>query len=122
MYLHPDEFKQNTQLLNEWKLKNPNSVDLYIIGADTNCFWQKYADALLDCNTGLKLDPNNCDLLYTKAVASRLLPDIDRQDVILAYENFLSVAPKDHRKVPESYYAMAQSYLSNEYVVTLAEQ
>ena len=122
VYLRPDEFEQNGQLLNEWKSKNPNSIDLYIISADTNCFLQKYADALLDCNTGLQLDPNNCDLLYTKAVASRLLHDIDRHDVILAYEKFLSVAPKDHRKVPESYYAITHSYLSNEYVVVLADK
>ncbi len=106
----------NAELLDEWKLKNPDSVDLYIVSAAINCFLKRYNIALLDCHTGLKLDPTNCDLLYTKAVALRLLSDFNPNDVILAYQNFLSLAPKDHRKVPESYYAMAQSYLSKKYV------
>ncbi|CAF3357993.1 unnamed protein product, partial [Rotaria sp. Silwood2] len=112
VYFYHDNLEQNAKLLNEWKQKRPKSVHLYYLSACVNCFLKQYDDALLDCNTGLKLDPNYYELLYNKAVALRLLPNIDQVDIIKAYQDFLNLAPKDHRKVPESYYAMAQCYLS----------
>ena len=69
----------------------------------------RYEDTLYDANTGLEIDPNYCQLLYYKAVALRLLAK-DQDETIEAYRAFLKIAPKDHRKVPESYYAMASCY------------
>jgi TPR repeat protein len=107
VYFHSDALEQNAKFLNKWKLKNPKSVHLYDVSAAVNCFLKRYQAALLDCNTGLKLDSMNDKLLYTKAVALRQLPNIDQNDIVAAYQKFLAAAPNDHRKVPESYYAMA---------------
>jgi hypothetical protein len=111
VYFNSDELKQNAKFLKEWKLKNPKSVHLYDVSAAVNCFLKRYQAALLDCNTGLKLDSTNYKILYTKAVALRESPNIDKIDIIAGYQKFLAAAPKDHRKVPESYYAMALCYI-----------
>ncbi|CAF1183521.1 unnamed protein product [Didymodactylos carnosus] len=114
VYFHSDDLEPNAKLLHEWKVTHPNSIHLYDLSAAVNCFLKQYELALLDCNIGLKLDPNYCELLYTKAVALRLLPNTDQTDIIAAYQKFLALAPKDHRKVPESYYAMTQCYFPRE--------
>ena len=108
VYFHGDDFKQCIKILDQSKLKNPKSVHLLVISADINCFLKRWTVALLDCNTGLKLDSKNYELHYTKAVALRCMENPDKNDILEAYRIFLENAPKDHRKVPEAYYAMAQ--------------
>lgn len=68
-------------------------------------FQHRMENSLYDFNSGLRIEPNNVELLYSKAVALREL-NRDINETIAAYETFLSVAPKDHRKVSEAYYAM----------------
>jgi len=75
----------------------------------TNVCLGQCETALYDTNTELELDPNYHELLYNKAVALRLIGR-DMSETITAYGAFLPAAPKDHRKVPESYYARASYY------------
>jgi tetratricopeptide (TPR) repeat protein len=71
---------------------------------------KRYEVSLYNSNAGLNIDPQNCELLYFKAAALRLIDEHIRE-AIKAYRTFLEVAPKDHRRVPESYYAIASCYL-----------
>ncbi len=72
-------------------------------------FKQYYSKALIEFNKALKLSTNDTELLYERANAMRLEANSDPNDTIKAYLKFLEIAPKDHRKVPESYYSIAVS-------------
>lgn len=70
----------------------------------------RFEDGLSELNAALVLSQHrNCDLVYDRATMLRFIGCIktDFNVVILAYNGFLKWAPADHRKVPESYYAMA---------------
>jgi TPR repeat protein len=108
VYFHGEDFEQCMKVLDQLKAKNPKSLHLLIISADINCFLKCWNTALLDCNAGLKLDSKNYELHDIKAVALRCLANPDKKDILDAYRIFLENAPKDHRKVPEAYYARAQ--------------
>jgi TPR repeat protein len=108
VYFHGDNFQQCIKVIDQLKSKNQKSVHLSLISANINCFLKRWTTAILDCNTGLKLDSKNYELHYTKAVALRCMENPDKNDILDAYRIFLENAPKDHRKVPEAYYAMAQ--------------
>jgi hypothetical protein len=45
--------------------------------------------------------------MYQRAALMRLVEECDHRDILEAFRNFLKIAPKDHRKFPETYYAMA---------------
>jgi hypothetical protein len=55
----------------------------------------------------MKLSQNDYEIMYDKSFAMTLSEDYDQNDTINAYLQFLDIAPKDHRKFPESYYAIA---------------
>ncbi|CAF3838928.1 unnamed protein product, partial [Rotaria sordida] len=97
------------QFLGPCKQKYPKCIHFFKLSAAMNGFLSQYEATIYDANAGLKIDPNYYELLYDKAVALRLL-DKDMNEAIEAYRAFLTIAPKDHRKVPESYYAMANCY------------
>ncbi|CAF1072800.1 unnamed protein product [Adineta steineri] len=95
------------------KQKYPKSIYFFELSASMNGFLGQFDATLYEANLGLQIDPNYCQLLYDKAGALRLLGK-DMDEAIEAYCAFLAVAPKDHRKVPDSYYAMAMCYLMSE--------
>ncbi|CAF1291030.1 unnamed protein product [Rotaria sordida] len=57
-----------------------------------------------------KNDPQMAKIWHDRASVALRLLDKDMNEAIEAYRAFLTIAPKDHRKVPESYYAMANCY------------
>ena len=111
---HMGSFQLVASFLDLCKQKYSNSIYFFELGAAANVRLQNYEASLYDSNQGLMIDPNYCELLYFKAVALRLL-GTDVKEAISAYRAFLSRAPKDHRKVPESYYAMASCHIQSGY-------
>ena len=108
--LHMESHQLIAQFLDQCKQKYPKSIYFFERSASVNSWLQKYEATVYDSNTGLSIDPNYIELLYFKAVGLRLLGE-NNNAAIEAYQAFLSIAPRDHRKVPESYYAMASCYL-----------
>jgi TPR repeat protein len=108
--LHMDSPELLVQFLSLCKKKYPKSTFFLKFCASMNASLQRYTDTLYDVNLGLEIDPNCSNLLYDKADALRLMENyID--EAIEAYRVFLAVAPKDHRHVPDAYYAMGNCYL-----------
>ncbi|CAF0990796.1 unnamed protein product, partial [Adineta steineri] len=107
--LHMDSHELIARFLYQCKQKYSKSIYFFQLSATVNGWLERYEDTLYDANSGLAIDPNYYELLYDKAVALRLL-NKDMDEAIEAYRVFLAAAPKDHRKVPESYYAMASCY------------
>ncbi|CAF1690712.1 unnamed protein product, partial [Adineta ricciae] len=105
-----DSLESIDQFLVRCKQKYPKSTFILELSSAIYGWLKQYDASLYDSNTGLELDPSNCEILYHKAVALRLLGK-DMKEAIQAYQAFLLAAPNDHRKVPESYYAMASCHL-----------
>lgn len=77
-------------------------------------FLKRYEDSLIDINHCIKLEPEKHDYLYDKAAMLYFIVEtIGFSRVYSAFEDFLAVAPSDHRKIPECYYAMAQITMMN---------
>ncbi|CAF1564193.1 unnamed protein product [Adineta ricciae] len=108
--LNMDSLESIDQFLVRCKQKYPKSTFIFELSSAIYGWLKQYDASLYDSNTGLELDPSNCEILYHKAVALRLLGK-DMKEAIQAYQAFLLAAPNDHRKVPESYYAMASCHL-----------
>ncbi|CAF1028525.1 unnamed protein product [Adineta steineri] len=109
--LHMDSHALVAKFLEQCKEKYPKSIHFFELSATVHGWLDQYETAIYVANSGLKVDPDYYELLYYKAVALRLL-DKDLNEAIEAYRTFLAAAPKDHRKVPESYYAMACCYIA----------
>ncbi|UJR19603.1 hypothetical protein I4U23_022737 [Adineta vaga] len=107
--LHMDSHELVSRFLEPCKENYPRSVFLFELSAVYG-WLEKYENVLYEANAGLQIDPNYYELMYAKAVALRL-SDTDMNEAIEAYRTFIVAAPKDHRKVPESYYSMAVCYL-----------
>jgi tetratricopeptide (TPR) repeat protein len=107
--LHMDSHELVVRFLDPCKKKYPKSIYFFELSAAVNGWLEQSEATLYDANIGLEIDSNYCELLYDKAVALRLL-NKDMDEAIEAYRAFLAAAPEDHRKVPESYYAMAGCY------------
>ena len=107
--LNKDSPKQLIYFLSLCKQKYPKSICFFELSAAMNGFLGQYDITLYEANLGLEIDRNCCQLLYDKAGALRLL-QTDVDEAIKAYRAFLAVAPNDHRKVPDSYYAMTMCY------------
>ena len=110
--LHMNSYELIDEFLGPCKQKYPKSIYFFLISGAVNGFLRRPRDALYNINQGLLIEPENCELLYHKAVLLRHL-GIDIDEAIKAYQTFLRVAPKDHRKVPEVYYEMAICYAYN---------
>ena len=109
--LQMDSHESIIPFLDACKQKYSKTLYFFELSASVNGFLERYEISLYNSNVGLIIDPNCCELLYYKAAVLRLIgKDMDR--AIEAYRTFLEVAPKDHRRVPESYYAMANCYLN----------
>jgi TPR repeat protein len=107
--LHMDSKESVAQFLGPCKQKYPKSIYFFELSAAVNVWLRQYETTLYEANTGLAINSNYYELLYYRAAALRLIGR-DMDETIEAYRAFLVVAPKDHRKVPESYYAMASCY------------
>jgi TPR repeat protein len=108
--LNMDSHELIVKFLDPCKLKYPKSIYFFDLSAAVNIWLKRYDAALYEANIGLEVDSNYYELFYDKAVSLRLLAN-DMDETIAAYRDFLALAPEDHRKVPESYYAMASCYL-----------
>jgi TPR repeat protein len=110
--LHMDLPKSIIQFLGPCKQKYPKSVFFLEFSAAMSCILGHYEAALYDARAGLKIYPNHCELLYLKAVLLSVL-EKDVGEILGAYQAFLGVAPNDHSKVPESYYAISGCLLAH---------
>ncbi|KAJ3317286.1 hypothetical protein HDV06_001806 [Boothiomyces sp. JEL0866] len=70
-------------------------------------FMKKYEEGIIDIKESIRLKPDRFDYLYDKAAMLRLCNSSAFENVISAYQDFIDVSPTDHRKLPESYYAIA---------------
>ena len=75
---------------------------LHLLGCH-HAFLNQHENALNAFEKAYSLQPSNYEYIYSKAVALRLLGNKNAKDF---YEKFISAAPADHRKLPESYYAL----------------
>ena len=104
-----NSYKQNATFLKSCREKYPKSVDFLLLSGAIYGFLGQPDKGLYNINVALEIEPNNCELLYHKAVLLRHL-DKYMNEAIEVYQKFLEVAPKDHRKVPDVYYEMALCY------------
>ena len=111
--LHMDSQREIALFLGPCKQKYPKSIYFLELSALVNCRLGESETALYDANNGLELEPNYPALLYYKAVALQRIGN-DMCEAITACQAFLANASNDHRKVPETYYAMAGCYLIHE--------
>ncbi|CAF1470624.1 unnamed protein product, partial [Adineta steineri] len=89
------------------KQKYPKSVYFFLTSGAVHGFRRQSDAGLYNINNGLEIEPDNYELLYHKAVLLRHIGR-DMNEAIAAYQKFIKIAPKDHRKIPEAYYEMAQ--------------
>ena len=108
---HIDSHQSTLEFVKACKIKYPKSIFFFELSSALNGWLKNYPGSLYEANCGLEIDPNYPELLYFKAVALRLLECNDPVATISVYQAFLSVAHRDHRKVPESYYSIAGCYL-----------
>ena len=109
--LHVDSPKLNLQFLDVCKQKYPKSLFFLEFSAAMNLLLEQYEASLCDTNAGLQIDPTFCELLFMRAVLLNVL-EKGMDEIIDAYRTFLAAAPKDHCRVPESYYSMTSCYLA----------
>ena len=111
--LHLNSDQLIDQFLGPCKQKYPSSIYFFLISGVANGFLRRPEQGLYNINCGLEIEPDNYELLYHKAVLLRHIRK-DMDEAIKAYQTFLRVAPKDHRKVPEVYYEMVICYLQGD--------
>lgn len=109
---HMDSPKRNLKFLNSCKHKYAKSLFFLEFSAAMNVKLGLFEHSLNDVYTGLKIDPNHYELLYLKAMLFVVIGK-DISETIGACEKFLLTAPKDHSKVPDLYYTMANCYMSS---------
>ena len=108
------DYTRIANLLKECQRKFPRCVYFYELYGDVNGFLQQYEEILISANRALKIDPNHLNCLRNRASALRLMKGGDLDDAIQTFEKFLSLAPKDHRDVPDVYYEIAQCYMNKQ--------
>jgi tetratricopeptide (TPR) repeat protein len=99
--------------------KYPMNKYLHIFSGCCNAFAGKYEKAIKNFEDALRIDPSDFDIIYNKAACLRIIGS-DKQ--IKAYQEYLNLAPSDHRKVPESYFAMSLYYFFKETQLDKAEE
>ena len=107
MYLYIN----NMDFVNSSILKHPNSKPMYQLRGCLYELEMKWHEALVDFETALKLDFLCCESLFHK---SNVLFNMERwKESIESFRKFISVAPNDHRKLPQAYYLMALATLDH---------
>ena len=110
-YFHMNSFKETIIFLEECSKKYPKESFFYRFCGCLCGFTKDYNKGLELINKALELSPNDYEIRYDRAVMMRLCHNSDPKDVLNAYLHFLEIAPNDHRKVPESYYAMGLCFV-----------
>jgi tetratricopeptide (TPR) repeat protein len=108
--LNLNSYQLIDQFLGICKQKYPKSIYFFLISGVANGFLRRSEHGLYNINCGLEIEPDNYELWYHKAVLLRHIGK-DMDEAIKAYQTFLRVAPKDHRKIPEAYYEMIICYM-----------
>ena len=101
--------KDGILLADMYLKKYPTSSVLLNMRGCLHCFQKQVELGLMDLQQAVILHPQNDQYHYDFAVALRLKNRVE--EAIRAYEQFLQMAPKDHRKVPAAYYAISVLWL-----------
>nr|XP_047130314.1 uncharacterized protein LOC124810111 [Hydra vulgaris] len=80
---------------------------LHLLGCNFSFLYQ-YENALKAFESACLSDPLNYEYIFSKAAVLRLLKNCDAKHF---YEKFISVAPVDHRMIPESYYGIGLCFV-----------
>lgn len=99
----------NVEFLEESVQKYKKSIALVTMLGCAYSFRKDYEKALARFNLASELDPINYEVLYHKAATLRLHSKLS--DARKYYLQFLHLAPKDHRKLPEAYYAIGNCFI-----------
>ena len=94
----------NIELISQSLLKYPNTIMLLQLRATYYSFVNEWDKSLEDIEQALKSNPLCYETLYQKSVV--IWQKDDWKNSIESLKKFLSLAPKDHRKIPQSYYMM----------------
>ena len=105
VYLNPGDQDLLINFLKCSLLIYPDDCEMLQLLGCYYAFLKQYENALEAFEKAYSLQPSNYEYIYNKAVAFRLLDNKD-DDAKCFYEKFISAAPSDHRKLPESYYAL----------------
>jgi tetratricopeptide (TPR) repeat protein len=99
-------FLKNLQndVLAESLAKYPESNWLRKAAGCVKCAKQQFLESVDDFDAVLKSNPKDIETLYNKATALKFANKID--EAIEAFELFIKISPKDHRKIPEAHYAI----------------
>ncbi len=106
-YFHSYDMKQAIDFLKQCTEKYPKESFLYRLSGCLYGFTKEYKKGLHELNRAMKLKPNDYEIMYQRAAMMRLVEECDHRDILESFRSFLKTAPKDHRKFPETYYAMA---------------
>ena len=107
MYLN-----RNIEFINSSLLKHPKTKIMHELRGCLYCFEQKWAKGLNDFEEALKIDPKCYDNLYYKGSALFQMEKYNKS--IETFKKFHSITPKDFRKLPDTYYMMSLSVLTND--------
>ena len=101
--------KRNIAFITASLNKYPNTKCMLQLRGHLLYFEKKYKEALDDFQAILSKSPADVETLYLKsAVLLQMREQKQPYEAIVAcFEKFLTLAPKDHPKVPEAYYSMA---------------
>ena len=80
----------------------PNDHKMLLLRGANYGFFNEYEKSFKDFENIFRLQPDNYENLYFMAFTLRLIGNKE-SEAIEAYEKFISKAPFDHRKIPESY-------------------
>ena len=105
VYLNPGDQDLLISFLKCSLSKYPNDCKMFHLLGCSYAFLNQYENALDAFEKSYSSQPSSYEYIYSKAVAFRLLDNKD-DDAKCFYEKFISAAPADHCKLPESYYAL----------------
>jgi tetratricopeptide (TPR) repeat protein len=84
--------------------KYPESNWLRKAAGRVKCTKQQLLEAVEDFDAVIKSNPKDFETLYNKCTALKFAGKLDES--IEAFELFIRISPKDHRKIPEAHYAI----------------
>ena len=106
LYNHMEDHIRSLEFASISARKYPQCKLFFVFKGIALNFMDRRPEGLVEFNAALKLDPENIEILYHKAATLRLIEG-KFEEALKTYEIFLSKCPVDHRKIPESYYAIA---------------
>ncbi|XP_065639984.1 uncharacterized protein LOC136072655 [Hydra vulgaris] len=111
-YLNCGDYKLvDNFLTSSLKIYPGDSEMLHLLGCNY-LLLNQYENSLKTFEFACSLDPSNYEYIYSKAVALRLL---EKSDAKQFYEKFISIAPADHCRIPESYYSIGLCFFKKDH-------